>query len=347
MGLKADAAVEDARALALDALNAGRGIDPIYAVSVCDRAVVLLTPLGASETLADVLRWKGSILRDSGQHAAASDCYAESLGVADAISYKLGRAHALNCFGTIAQCRSELKAARRWYRSAQRLAGELGDRRLLGMIEQNLGVIAATEGEWADALTHFQTALASFEIARDKPALIWVLNNLGRLYTRERFFDAASHALDRALRIAAELGDGASEAIVEENRSRLFLATGDLDEAEEAATRALGMASQRGDGTREAAALHLLARIRRLRDRSSPDVVAILNRALQLAQSGEDRELKVDILRELAYTCEDCDQVTRASEYRRAAQKLAGGDASQALIGLSDIALDSASLRPT
>ena len=226
LGLDAAAAVEEARALGREALGAARGIEPAYATSVCDRAIAVLMPLGPSETLADVLRWKGSILRDVGQHTDASDCYAESLAVADAIAYKLGRAHALNCFGTIAQFHGDLKAAQRWYLSAQQLAVELGDQRLLGMLEQNLGIIKATKGKWTEALIHFQGALAAFELAGEKHPLIWVLNNLGKVYTREHTHDLAAQALDRALRIACELGDAASEAIVEENRARLFLVTG-------------------------------------------------------------------------------------------------------------------------
>ena len=84
----------------------------------------------------------------------------------------------------------------------------------------------------------------------------------------------------------------------------------------------------------------MLGRVTRLRDRLSPEVVAILNRALQLAESGEDRDLKVDILRELSYACEDGDHVTRANEFRRAAQKLAGGEATYPLIDLSTSSLD-------
>src|SRR5881392_403900 len=107
--------LEQARALAEDALASWRGADPDRAIDACDHAIGLLLPVGPSDALADVLRWKGSVLRDRGNHSAASDLYSQSLAVADSIAYRGGRAHALNCLGTIAQFRGDLNAAERWY----------------------------------------------------------------------------------------------------------------------------------------------------------------------------------------------------------------------------------------
>src|SRR5919108_3413689 len=131
---KGDKLLEKARALAREALANWRGADPDRAIDACDDALALLLPVGPSDALADVLRWKGSIMRDRGSHSAASDLYAQSLAVADSIGYRGGRAHALNCLGTIAQFRGDLIAAERWYGEAARLAQRLGERRLAGLV---------------------------------------------------------------------------------------------------------------------------------------------------------------------------------------------------------------------
>ena len=232
-----DHPMDQARALAREALSAGRGADPDHAIDACDHALALLLPVGPSDALADVLRWKGSILRDRGNHSAASDLYAQSLAVADSIAYRGGRAHALNCLGTIAQYRGDLGAAERWYGEAARLAHRLGDRRLSGMVQQNLGVVADMQGRSDEAVAHFRLALAAFEQEEERDAVLWVLNNLGVLYTREASYARATEVLERALELANTLNDIASEAIVEENRAALFLATSKLDHAEAAATR--------------------------------------------------------------------------------------------------------------
>lgn len=318
-----DHPLEKARALAREALAAWRGADPDMAIDACDHAVGLLLPVGPTDALADVLRWKGSIMRDRGHHAAASDLYAQSLAVADAISYKGGRAHALNCLGTIAQLRGDLTGAESWYGEAARLAHRVGDRRLSGMVQQNLGILAETQGRTDEAVAHFRLALAAFEQEEQNDAVVWVLNNLGVLYTREAAYHRAAESLDRARALARELGDTASEAMVEENRGALFLATGKLDQAEACAIRARELADSRRDDTRRAAALRLLARVARERDRSDPHAITLLERALSLASMGEDVQLRVEILAELGDAHQARGERARARDQLRRALELA------------------------
>jgi tetratricopeptide (TPR) repeat protein len=321
-------AVNEARALARDAQLCARGGDPALPLSLCDRALARLSDFQPNETLADILRLKGNILRDCGDHARALDYYAQSLAIADAIFYTVGRAHALNCFGTMEQFRGDLTRAARWYRSAQRLAKGLGDNRLVAMIEQNLGIVAAIGGQLPEALAHFRVALEAFEQSGGEQESLWVLNNMGNLYTRQGEYELAASSLQGALELAKTLGDVASEGVVEENRSRLLLALGDLDQAELAANRALEIAARRRDATRQAAAVCCIAMTKRARERLSPEVPALLDRALDLAVTGEDAEMKSEILREIANSCEDRGDRNNASSYRQAATKYASGSVS-------------------
>ena len=318
-----DHPLEKARALAREALAAWRGDDPDQAVETCDHAVGLLLPIGPTDALADVLRWKGSILRDRGLHAAASDLYAQSLAVADAVSYKEGRAHALNCMGTIAQLRGDMAGAEGWYGEAARLAHRIGDRRLSGMVQQNLGIVAETQGRTDEAVAHLRLALAAFEQEEQHDAVAWVLNNLGVLYTREAAFGRAAEALERALALAHSLGDTASEGMVEENRGALYLAIGRLNDAEACATRARTLAERRRDDTRRAAALRLLARIGLARDARSPHPLLLLENALTLAGMGEDVQLRIEILSDLGDAYAERGERARARDHWRRAVELA------------------------
>jgi tetratricopeptide (TPR) repeat protein len=323
MVAQGDRPQDQARALAREALSAWRGADPDHAIDACDHALALLLPVGPSDALADVLRWKGSILRDRGNHSSALDLYAQSLAVADAIGYQDGRAHALNCLGTIAQFRGDLIAAERWYGESARLAHRLGNRRLSGMVQQNLGVVAEVQGRTDEALAHFRLALASFEAADDLDGVLWVLNNLGILYIREGAHARAAEVLDRALKLAQERNDVATEALIEENRAALFTATGKLDDAERAAMRAYGIAETRRDNTRRAAALRQLARVQRLRADVSARTVTLLERALALCDLGEDVELRAEVLSDLGDACRDTGDFARAKDYWRRALDLA------------------------
>lgn len=318
-----DQPLEKARSLAREALAGWRGADPDQAIDACDHALALLLPVGPTDALADVLRWKGSILRDRGNHGAASDLYSQSLAVADAIAYKGGRAHALNCLGTIAQFRGDLVAAERWYGEAARLAHRLSDRRLSGMVQQNLGIIAETQDRSDEAVAHFRLALAAFEQEEQDDAVVWVLNNLGVLYTREGAYSRAAEVLDRALNLARDMNDAASETFVQENRAALFLATGRLDDAEHACKRAHDLAERRKDDTRRAAAFRLLARINLRRDTQAPLAIVLFERSLALCERGEDVQLRTEILSDLGDAFFDRGEHARAKEYWRRALELA------------------------
>jgi tetratricopeptide (TPR) repeat protein len=311
--------LDRARALAREALESWRGTTPDRSLEACDHALNLLLPIGPTDALADVLRWKGSVLRDRGSYAASVELYNQSLTVSEACDYPAGRAHALNCLGTVAQLRGELPDAERLYGDAARLAHRLGDRRLSAMIQQNLGILAEEQGRTDEAVAHFRLALIAFEQESERNAALWVLNNLGVLYTREHAYARASDALERARQLAHDLGDFASEGIVEENRSTLYLSMRNFAAADESATRAYGVAEQRRDNTRRAGALRALARVARARDGASRTTLTLFERALALSELTEDALLRVEILNDLAQAYEDCAERGRAREHWRRA----------------------------
>jgi len=315
--------LDRARALAREALESWRGASPDRSLEACDHALNLLLPIGPTDALADVLRWKGSVLRDRGSYAASVELYNQSLAVSDAAAYSAGRAHALNCLGTVAQLRGEGADAERLYGDAARISHRLGERRLSAMIQQNLGILAEEQGRTDEAVAHFRLALGAFEQEHDRDGVLWVLNNLGVLYTRERAFARATEALERARALATELGDYASEGIVEENRSALFLGLRNFHAAEVAASRAYSIADERRDNTRRAGALRSLARVTRTRDGASQLAITLFERALALSELTEDVLLRVEILSDLGETCDECEERNRARDHWRRALELA------------------------
>lgn len=323
MKLERDHPLEKARELARLALANWRGGDPEQALDACDHALALLLPVGPSEALADVLRWKGTVLRDRGNLAAAEELYAQSLSVADAVTYPAGRAHALNCLGTVAQFRGNSAQAEQYLGDAARLAHRLADRRLSALVQQNLGILAEDQGRTDEAIAHFRLALVALEQEDHRDAALWVLNNLGVLYTREGATARALDTLDRARALAHELGDLASEGIVEENRSALFVAMGRFDAAELAATRAFGIAEQRADDTRRAAALRCFAKVRSARTPRAEQTVTLLERARQLSESGEDALVQIEVLMDLGDAYKAHGETGRARECWRRALDLA------------------------
>jgi len=277
----------EARQLAELARAAGFGDSPDEALEWQREAQAFLETDEETPLLADVLRWHAVVLRDRGRTTEAEPLFQRSLAVATRIKYESGRAHALNQMSSIALRRGDLTEAANTLSDALVLAGRAGEQRLIGMIQQNLGIVADIRGNPAAALAHYRVALRVLEETKDPQAICWVLNNLGYLLVREGDFDEARDAFERALGLARARGDLLSEGILEGNRAELRLIRGEFDEAYAGILRAFEIADQRDDDVRRAGALKLLGAYQRLTGRPA-EAVDTLQQALTLSAVGED-----------------------------------------------------------
>jgi len=92
------------------------------------------------------------------------------------------------------------------YAAAAALAETVEEARLLGMIQQNRGVLANMHGDFATANELYTKSLEAFEKAQDAEPLSGVLNNLGMLRTKTGNFREAREYFARALEIARQRG---------------------------------------------------------------------------------------------------------------------------------------------
>jgi len=285
----------EARQLAELARAAGFGDSPDDALEWHREVQEFLETNEETPLLADVLRWQAVVLRDRGRTSDAEPLFERSLAVATRIRYESGRAHALNQMSSIALRRGDLTSAANSLSDALVLADRAGESRLVGMIQQNLGIVADIRGNPAAALAHYRVALRMLEEANDAQATCWVLNNLGYFLVREGEFDEAREAFERGIGIAKARGDLMSEGILEGNRAELQLIQGALDEAYEGIKRSLEIAEQREDDLRRAGALKLLGAYQRLAGRPA-EAAETLRHALTLSAVGEDALLGAEVL---------------------------------------------------
>jgi tetratricopeptide (TPR) repeat protein len=255
----------------------------------------LLDINGPSPLAADVLRWEGTVLRDSGRLSDAEPLYRRSIEMSTSLDYDAGRAHGMNCLAGVAQRRGDVVAATNFLTDALLIAERCGETRLVGMIQQNLGIIADVRGDPASALAHYRISLRTFEGTNDLQPLCWVLINLGLLHAKEERYSDARAAFDRGLTIARARGDLLSEGALAENRAELLLTIGQIDEADIAIRRALKIAEQRHDQLRRAAALKLRGAHARLAGRPA-ESVEILRHALAFSTEAEDALVNAEIL---------------------------------------------------
>lgn len=301
-------ATVEARRLAELARAAGLGDSPDAALRSNSEALALLGIGDETPLLADVLRWHGSVLRDCGRLADAELLYRRSLHVSERLGYHAGRAHALNCLSSLAQRRGDLSAAERLLGDALLLADRCGEARLVGVIQQNLGIIADIRGNPAAALAHHLASLRTFEYSNDVQFTCAVLNNLGYLHVKEQRYDEARQAFDRALGLARARGDLMSEGVLEENRAELYLMLGELAEAYPCLTRALEVAETRRDDFRRAAALKMRGAYERMAGRPA-ESADTLRHALTLGAMSEDALLHAEVLYQFGLTLHDTGDV--------------------------------------
>jgi tetratricopeptide (TPR) repeat protein len=148
MPLPTNGAPTDPRALLEHARSVERAGQTTSAATLYDAS---LAGLGSSDDvrlLAVVLRRKGNLQLQRGETAEAESNYRLSHAIAVAVGDLGGIAQALNCLASVAHRRGQLVEAERQYQDAAVVAERAGERRLTGMIQQNLGVRASIRGDW-------------------------------------------------------------------------------------------------------------------------------------------------------------------------------------------------------
>src|SRR3954468_8331475 len=210
---------DEAQRIAAAASAAGRGAAPDKSLRRHQEALALLDQPSALQ--ADVLRWQGTVLRDRGRASDAEPLYRQSLQMAVDIGYDAGVAHCLNCLAGLAQRRGDLNGAANLLTDALLIATNLGDARLITMIQANLGIIADVRGNPSAALGHYRVALRSSEAINDQQQVICVLVNFGFLLVKQEQWDEAERTFARGLKLARAHDDLLSEGLFQENRAEL------------------------------------------------------------------------------------------------------------------------------
>jgi tetratricopeptide (TPR) repeat protein len=291
----------DPRSLVNLAREAEQRGDTAKSLGLYDDAIALLDDERDLSLLADALRWKGTLHREQGEAEAAYRCYKLSLNYAVRCGSVSSKAHCYNCMAIVAQRRGNLTECERLYMHASGLASKAGDVRLLGMIEQNRGVLMNIRGNFAAAEVRYSSSLRAFEKVGDDQAVSSVLNNLGMLYTKLGHYQRAVETFERALGIAKARKDSLVESILSLNLAQALVAVGKLDEAEEACALSLEGARARGDHLTMAGALKCRARIERERGAFGASI-ATLRIGIFEAEGLEDKLLQVEMLREFGQT---------------------------------------------
>src|SRR6267143_3679671 len=226
---------------------------------------------------------------------AALDRLGASLAVWRELEDPAGEAAMLAMIGDLRQSRREFEEAEGTYLEALTLSRQLGDRRQVGELLNNVGVVDWRRGLLSDAMRYFEQALELWRSLPLQSGEAATLTNAGNLFYESSDYQQALDRYVAALKIFQAQSDARGEAYTLNNIGVTYRALGDLDAALTYANRALLRFRAASEELAEGRALVRLAQIHLARG-DAQTAEATAEKALPVIRGADDRVAEADIL---------------------------------------------------
>jgi tetratricopeptide (TPR) repeat protein len=155
-------------------------------------------------------------------------------------------ASAMNLTAIVYAAQAKLDLAQPIYENALNLARELRDDLLIGLVTQNLGVIANMRGQFSAARTWYLESVGSAVRSGDQGMAVMAYNNLGMVSSDLREWMESEMYFTRGIEIAEQIGDSALLAKLYANRAEPLINVGDLESALDTLSKAEAVAKEVG-----------------------------------------------------------------------------------------------------
>lgn len=194
------------------------------AIRTCEEIYRRSIQLKDQDSLLEALTRLGDYYRQAGEFDLATEHLELALTVAELQNSAPHSGRALNVLAIIEQHKGNIDAAEAMYIRAREVSLGMDDKKVLGWIEQNLGILANIRGNLSEARARYLAGLAYLREARHDRGCAQVLNNLGMLHVDLGELDRADAYFEDALEICEQISDVFTAGIVHLNRTELFLA---------------------------------------------------------------------------------------------------------------------------
>jgi tetratricopeptide (TPR) repeat protein len=296
MGLQLGSAADSASAEEL--LREGRhhelGCRPAEAMG-CYAAVVDLS--GDPRVRAEAFRRLGVLHHLRAEPEIARELCQRSCDIAVQAGADDLAADGYNALAGFALERGDLTEAQERYGKALHLAAD--NPTLVGKIEQNLGILANIQGDWARALSHYSRSLAAYEATADERGRAFAHHNLGMIHADQKRWAEADRHYQTSQALAVSAGDRHLGGIALMNRAEVRLAQGDNEGARAGAEQALAIFTEVEARRHKAGAHRLLGMVFRQRGQVAL-AESHLRSALEIAASACCPLIEADAAKELA-----------------------------------------------
>ncbi len=187
----------------------------------------------------------GLILLESHQPARAVERMEQAVDIAREVGDRVLESRALgNLANAAAYVLRDYIAAREYYKQAERLAVELGDRFGEGVEKANIGWVNMLLGDYETARAELEGALSIAREVDHSYQEIYTLLNLSAVNEAQENVEASEQYAAQAMTLSLEKGDRSGEAWSYYYLGNAFLGGGKLEEARSAFARALEMRAE-------------------------------------------------------------------------------------------------------
>ena len=246
-----------------DMLRRGRAEDRAGrlddAVTSYEQAVRLGETSGERAVVVEALRRLGVVYHRRNEPERAENLCRRSQREAVDLGDLVLAGEALNTLAGFEFESGEIARARGIYQNALVLAG--GSDALRGRIEQNLGILASIQGDYAGASDHYARSLEAFERAGDERGCALAYHNLGLVASSRGDLDEADHSFDRSAALAVRVGDVYLEGLCELSRAEVCHARQQYGDAMQRAESALERFERLGDRRAKSGAYKVLGMV--------------------------------------------------------------------------------------
>jgi putative nucleotidyltransferase with HDIG domain len=214
-----------------------------------------------------------------------------------------------------------MKGAREKFYRALELGGANAE--LRGRTEQNLGVLANTQGALVEALNHYHQSLLAFQSTGDERGCAIAYHNLGMVSADRELWDDADRYFTQCLETAQAIGDVHLHGLGLLNHAEVHIARQRFEQARQNAESALAIFDRLGSRLDKADAYKVIGRVYRETGRNAL-AEARLKSAVELAVSTGSILSEAEASRELALLYQNMGRNQEALRFLNAAHRLFG-----------------------
>lgn len=167
-----------------------------------------------------------------GSYKEALEAFLVALEFSESLNNISRKASILMNIGLVYHDQKQLELAYSYYKKSEQLAGQSGDKVLLGRVTNNLGTILKEGSRFEEALAAFEVSRKIKEETNDLLGLSATFANLASIHKNLKNTGLALEYLDKAEALKVKIDDQFGLVIVNDLRAEIFIAQNRLADAE-------------------------------------------------------------------------------------------------------------------